>query len=146
MAFPEYGCNEDYHNFTRKPAWFTRIGSVMPTKYPKFKAYVYFNEPSGSGACHSWPVNTTGASLAAYAALGKLPRFSYFHSSSAGLKAETTTTTSSQHQHVQAWYVVVPVVAIAAICAVVLLLVVLYQQRKRKLQVDPLNYALSADA
>jgi len=89
LAFPEYGCNELAGDHTQKAAWFTRIGQSFLTKWPKFKAFVYFNVDTGG--CHSWLVDSSPESLAAYAALGKLPSMSYFHSSSAA----TTTTPST---------------------------------------------------
>ncbi len=64
---------------TRKSQWITDMGNAIRASYPKVKALVYFDQVGGSnqsGTQFDWRLNSSTASLNAWAALGRL---SWFH-------------------------------------------------------------------
>jgi hypothetical protein len=63
-----------------KAAWITAAGNDVKTKFPLFRAFVWFDSvATSSGLSYDWRVDTSPQSLAAYIALGADPYFAPPH-------------------------------------------------------------------
>ncbi len=76
LALTEWGSKEDPNNPARKAEWFADALTGLSTKYRAIKAVVYFDEQKYErGVVNDWRIDTSAASLAAFAKIGRAAWF-----------------------------------------------------------------------
>ena len=76
LALTEWGSKEDPSQPNRKAAWFRDAASKLESSYQAIRAVVYFDERKHErGIVNDWRVDTSPASLAAFAEISRAAWF-----------------------------------------------------------------------
>jgi len=79
LALAEWGSKEDPKDPERKAKWFEDALRDLSTKYRAVKAVVYFDEEKHeNGTINDWRIDTSPASLDAFARIGRARWFDFF--------------------------------------------------------------------